>query len=60
MELLGPEKLIFAIDTPPNNPGLVMQMLEVLTDPPPLGLSLSEADLEKILGDNLANLLGLL
>jgi len=59
VELLGPEKLIFAIDTPPNNPGITFQMLESLTQAPPIGLNLSAEDLEKILGDNLAALLGL-
>jgi predicted TIM-barrel fold metal-dependent hydrolase len=58
-ELLGPEKIVFGTDSPPNEPGVWIRMLEVLTWDYPQGMNLKEEDLEKMLGDNIAKLTGL-
>jgi len=58
-ELLGPEKLILGTDTPPNEPGVWIRMLEVLTWDYPQGCRLSETDLEDALGNNAARLMGM-
>lgn len=58
-ELIGPEKLLFATDSPPNEPGVWLRFLEVLTWDYPQGFNLSEEDLEKIMGGNLARLMNL-
>jgi uncharacterized protein len=57
-KLLGPDKILFASDCPPNEPGVSLRMLEVLTWDPPLGMKLGEEDLEKILGGNISKLIG--
>ena len=59
MDLLGPEKMVFGTDSPPNEPGVWIRMLEVLTWDYPQGCNLSEEGLEKVLGNNIAPLLGL-
>lgn len=58
-ELLGPEKLIFGTDSPPNEPGVWLRMLEVLTWDYPQGMRMNEEDLEKIMGNNIAEMIGL-
>lgn len=58
-ELLGAEKLILGTDTPPNEPGVWIRMLEVLTWDYPQGCRLSAVDLENALGNNAARLMGM-
>jgi len=58
-ELLGPEKMIFGTDSPPNEPGVWLKMLEVLTWDYPQGCKMKEEDLEKIMGNNIAEMVGL-
>lgn len=58
-ELLGPEKLIFGTDSPPNEPSVWLRMLEVLTWDYPQGMRMNEEDLEKIMGNNIAEMIGL-
>jgi predicted TIM-barrel fold metal-dependent hydrolase len=58
-ELLGPEKLIFGSDSPPNEPGVWLRMLEVLTWDYPQGMRMKEDDLEKTMGNNIADMIGL-
>jgi len=53
------EKLVFGSDSPPNEPGMWLRELEVLTWPPPQGMNLSEENLEGYMGNNMARLLGL-
>ena len=59
VEFLGPEKVIFATDTPPNDPGIFLRMLDVLNWERPQGIKIKEEDLEKILGNNIAKMIGL-
>lgn len=59
VETLGPERLVFASDSPYNEMGIYMRMLEVLTWDPPQGMRVKPEDLEKILGGNAAEMLGL-
>lgn len=58
-ELLGPEKMILGSDSPPNEPWSWVRMVEVLTWNYPQGCNMKEEDMEKILGDNIAPILGL-
>jgi len=46
-------------DSPPNEPGMWLRLLEVLTHEPPQGLNLDEDTLEDYLGNNLARLVGI-
>jgi len=58
-ELLGPDKMVFGSDSPPNEPSVWLRMLEVLSWDYPQGMRMKEEDLEKIFGDNIAKMIGL-
>jgi uncharacterized protein len=58
-QMMPKEKMVFGSDSPPNEPGMWLRELEVLTWPPPQGMNLNEADLEGYMGNNVAKLLGL-
>jgi predicted TIM-barrel fold metal-dependent hydrolase len=58
-QMMPKEKMVFGSDSPPNEPGMWLRELEVLTWPPPQGMNLSEDDLEGYMGNNTARLLGL-
>ena len=51
--------MLYGSDTPPNEPGMWLRLLEVLTHEPPQGLNLDEDTLEDYLGNNLARLVGI-
>ena len=52
-------KIMFGSDTPPNEPGMWIRLLEVLCHEPPQGMNLDEDTLEDYLGNNLAKMLGI-
>ena len=52
-------KILYGSDTPPNEPGMWLRLLEVLTHEPPQGMNLDEDTLEEYLGNNLARMIGL-
>lgn len=56
---IGPNRLVFGSDTPPQEPFSQVRLVECLSWRPPLGGSLVSEDVERILGDNLASLLRL-
>ena len=56
---LPTHKVLYGSDTPPNEPGMWLSLLEVLCHEPPQGLNLSEEVLEDYLGNNLARLIGI-
>jgi hypothetical protein len=56
---LPKHKIMFGSDTPPNEPGMWIRLLEVLCMAPPQGLNLDEDTLEDYLGNNLARMLGI-
>ena len=58
-KVLPTHKILFGSDTPPNEPGMWLRLLEVLCHEPPQGLNLSDQVLEDYLGNNLARMLGL-
>jgi uncharacterized protein len=58
-QMMPKEKMVFGSDSPPNEPGMWLRELEVLTWPPPQGMNLSDEDLEGYMGNNLARLLGI-
>jgi predicted TIM-barrel fold metal-dependent hydrolase len=53
---LGPDRLVFGSDCPPQDIYSQLRPVECLTWKPPLGVGLSDSDLEKIMGDNIARL----
>jgi len=53
------EKILFGTDTPPNEPGMWLNTLEVLCHEPPQGLNLDEDTLEDYFGNNVARMLGM-
>jgi predicted TIM-barrel fold metal-dependent hydrolase len=53
------DRMMLGTDSPPNEPGVWIKFLEVLTGPYPQGMNLSDEDLEGFLGNNAARLLGL-
>jgi predicted TIM-barrel fold metal-dependent hydrolase len=55
---LPKHKIMFGSDTPPNEPGMWIRLLEVLCMEPPHGLNLDEDTLEDYLGNNLARMIG--
>ncbi|RVG32287.1 amidohydrolase family protein [Sinorhizobium meliloti] len=56
---LPKHKILFGTDTPPNEPGMWLRLLEVLCHEPPQGLNLNEDTLEDYLGNNIARMIGL-
>lgn len=56
---LPPHKILYGSDTPPNEPGMWLNLLEVLCHEPPQGMNLSEEVLEDYLGNNTARMIGL-
>lgn len=56
---LPKEKILFGTDTPPNEPGMWLRLLEVLCHEPPQGLNLDEDTLEDYFGNNVARMIGL-
>ncbi len=57
--VLGPEKVIFGSDSAPYEIWSQVLPIVALTQEPPIGVNLSEGDLWKILGGNIARLLQL-
>ncbi|UXC34635.1 amidohydrolase family protein [Cupriavidus gilardii] len=58
-KVLPKHKILFGSDTPPNEPGMWLRLLEVLCFEPPQGLNLDEDTLEDYLGNNVARMIGL-
>jgi len=58
-KVLPKHKILFGSDTPPNEPGMWLRLLEVLCHEPPQGLDLDEDTLEDYFGNNLARMIGL-
>jgi hypothetical protein len=58
-KVLPKHKILFGSDTPPNEPGMWLRLLEVLCSNPPQGLNLDENTLEDYLGNNIARMIGL-
>ena len=56
---LPKHKILFGSDTPPNEPGMWIRLLEVLCMEPPQGMNLDEDTLEDYLGNNVARMIGL-
>ncbi len=56
---LPKHKILFGTDTPPNEPGMWLRLLEVLCHEPPQGLNLDEDTLEDYFGNNMARMIGL-
>lgn len=56
---LPKHKILFGSDTPPNEPGMWLRLLEVLCTEPPQGMNLDEDTLEDYLGNNLARMIGI-
>ena len=56
---LGPERLVFGSDCPINEVGSQIRPIEVLGWDEPMGMGLSDEQVEGILGNNLLSLLGL-
>ncbi|MCC0038789.1 MAG: amidohydrolase [Brucellaceae bacterium] len=56
---LPKHKILFGTDTPPNEPGMWLRLLEVLCHEPPQGLNLDEDTLEDYFGNNIARMIGL-
>jgi predicted TIM-barrel fold metal-dependent hydrolase len=57
---IGPERLLFGSNTPPQEPTQQLMMVtESLTLDPPVGMGLSIEKTRKVLGENLAQLLGI-
>jgi hypothetical protein len=58
-KVLPKHKILFGTDTPPNEPGMWLRLLEVLCHEPPQGMNLDEDTLEDYLGNNTARMIGL-
>jgi uncharacterized protein len=56
---MPPERMLLGTDSPPNEPGVWIYMLEMLCGNYPQGFNCSEEQLEAFLGNNAAKLLGL-
>jgi predicted TIM-barrel fold metal-dependent hydrolase len=57
VKAIGPERLIFGSDSPPQDIYSQLRVVECLVRKPPLGVNLSEDDVFGILGGNLMRLL---
>jgi predicted TIM-barrel fold metal-dependent hydrolase len=58
-KVLPKHKILFGTDTPPNEFGMWLRLLEVLCHEPPQGMNLDEDTLEDYLGNNVARMIGL-
>lgn len=58
-EQMPRDRMMLGSDSPPNEPGVWMHMLEILCGDYPQGFNISEEVLEDFLGNNAAKLLGL-
>ena len=58
-KVLPTHKILYGSDTPPNEPGMWLRLLEVLCMEPPQGLNLDEDTLEDYLGNNVARMIGI-
>lgn len=58
-EQMPRDRMMLGSDSPPNEPGVWMHMLEILCGDYPQGFNISEEGLEDFLGNNAAKLLGL-
>ena len=58
-KVLPKHKILYGSDTPPNEPGMWLRLLEVLCMEPPQGLNLDEDTLEDYLGNNVARMIGI-
>ncbi len=56
---IGAARLVFGSDCPVQEPYSQLRIIETLTRPAPLGVNLSDDDMEAIMGGNLAGLLKL-
>jgi predicted TIM-barrel fold metal-dependent hydrolase len=57
---LGSHRILFGSNCPPNEPTQqIMNVEEALRLEPPIGMSLPDEEIEKVLGGNLAHMLGL-
>jgi predicted TIM-barrel fold metal-dependent hydrolase len=56
---LGPDRLVFGSDSPPLDLWSQLRLVESFTAKPPLGVSMRQADAEKIMGNTMARLLKL-
>jgi uncharacterized protein len=54
---LGPERFVFGSDSPPQEIYSQLRVVQCLSRKPPLGLNLTDEDVEAITGGNLARLL---
>lgn len=59
VQAIGAERLVFGSDCPVQDPYSQLRIIETLTRDGPLGINLSESDMEAIMGNNLARLLRL-
>ncbi len=59
VDTLGVDRLLLASDSPYTDIGGYFRLMEVLTMNPPLGMNLTRQDIDKILGENCASLMGL-
>ncbi|MBI3059576.1 MAG: amidohydrolase [Deltaproteobacteria bacterium] len=57
VQAVGAGRLIFGSDCPIQEMGSQLRPIEVLAWKPPVGMNLPEADVERIMGDNMADLL---
>jgi predicted TIM-barrel fold metal-dependent hydrolase len=57
VQAVGAGRLIFGSDCPIQEMGSQLRPIEVLAWKPPIGMNLPETDVEKIMGDNMAELL---
>jgi len=55
-QAVGAERLLLASDCPIQEIGSQIRVIEVLAWPPPIGLGISEDEVEKILGGNAVKL----
>ncbi|MBN9075916.1 MAG: amidohydrolase [Rhizobiales bacterium 65-79] len=58
-KVMPKHKILFGSDTPPNEPGMWLRLLEVLCHEPPQGLNLDEDTLEDYFGNNVARMIGI-
>lgn len=59
VEAIGAGRMVFGSDCPVQDPYSQLRVIETLTRPGPLGVNLSDGDMEAIIGGNMARLLAL-